>query len=59
MPPSLIIAPSSIVDHWYYEIHKYLDPSIMKPFVFSSKNCIEGIIFTSVSLILLDKYLLL
>jgi len=39
---SLIIAPSSIVDHWFYEIQKYLNPTVMKPLVVSSKVVLDG-----------------
>ncbi|KAL4491307.1 hypothetical protein ABPG72_021693 [Tetrahymena utriculariae] len=42
-PPkiSLIVAPSSIVDHWYYEIQKFLHPQVMNPIVINSKNQID------------------
>ncbi|KAM3139078.1 hypothetical protein pb186bvf_008889 [Paramecium bursaria] len=28
---SLVIAPSTVIDHWYAETQKYIDPKILKP----------------------------
>jgi len=35
-PFSLIVVPSSLTEHWHYEIQRFCDRSIIRPYVFSS-----------------------
>jgi len=35
---SIIVVPSSLTEHWHYEIQRFCDRSIIKPFVFSAAN---------------------
>lgn len=33
--PSLVVCPSTLVDHWAHEINKYVDESVLKPLAIS------------------------
>ncbi len=33
---SLIFCPTTLTEHWFYEIEKYLDSSVIKPFIFKN-----------------------
>jgi len=35
---SIIVVPSSLTEHWHYEIQRFCDRSIIRPFVFSAAN---------------------
>ena len=33
---SIIVVPSSLTEHWHYEIQRFCDKTIIKPYVYSS-----------------------
>ena len=33
---SIIVVPSSLTEHWHYEIQRFCDRNVIKPYVFSS-----------------------
>lgn len=39
---TLVIAPGTVVDHWYAETTKYIDKEVLRPLIIHGNNLIEN-----------------
>ena len=39
---TLVVAPGTVVDHWYAETTKYIDREVLRPLIIHGNNMIEN-----------------